>query len=155
MLNQDRVRQMSRLAMMETQEGQEALFICSSRRPDYIILQIVKGIVAGTICFGILLVLWVFLMWDDLNAYFADAQYEAFLFDTLKGYAVFMAVYLLMCGVLAAVRYKRARVIRTKYMKGLNALNKSYKAEKMREKAGSATSGTHEKSGDGARRRTQ
>ena len=145
MVNQDRVRQMSRLAMMETREGQEALLICSSRRPDYIILQIVKGVVAGTICFGILLVLWVFLMWDDLNAYFADAQYEAFLFDTLKGYAVFMGVYLFLCGFVAAMRYKRARVIRAKYIKGLNALNKSYKEEKMRQKAGPGISGTREK----------
>ena len=148
MVNQDRVRQMSRLAMLETQEGQEALSICSSRKPDYVILQIVKGVVAGTICFGILLVLWVLLMWDDLNTYFADAQFEIFLFDTLKGYAVFMGVYLFLCGLVAAMRYKRARVIRTKYIKGLNALNQSYKAEKMRQKAGSGTSGTREKSGE-------
>ncbi|MCD8151109.1 MAG: hypothetical protein LUE92_16465, partial [Clostridiales bacterium] len=59
MISQDRVRQMSRLAMMESDVGQNTVKVYSYRRIDYVIVQILKGFFMGTICFVAIMVLWL------------------------------------------------------------------------------------------------
>ena len=56
MINQDRVREMTRMAMLENGPGERELKISTYRRSDYVILQMVKGFVLGTICFLAVLV---------------------------------------------------------------------------------------------------
>lgn len=129
MINQDRVRQMSRLAMLESDIGKNAIRVCSYRKADYVIMQIVKGFFAGTVCFAALGLLWLCFLWDDLNTYFAAAQFEEFLWQVLKGYGIFMAVYLVICGLVAVNRYNRCRKKKNLYLKYLNGLNKSYISE--------------------------
>ena len=58
MIDQNRVRQMSRLAMMEPEIKKDVMGICSRRKADYVVLQILKGFFAGTVCYAALLLLW-------------------------------------------------------------------------------------------------
>lgn len=129
MINQDRVRQMSRLAMLESDIGKNAIKVCSYRKADYVIMQIVKGFVAGTVCFAALFLLWLCFRWDDLNIFFVDAQFEDFFVQVLKGYSIFLAVYLVICGIAAVKRYNKCRRQKNLYLKYLNRLNKSYLSE--------------------------
>ncbi|MCD8230426.1 MAG: hypothetical protein LUD14_01140 [Clostridiales bacterium] len=130
MINQDRVRQMSRLAMMESDVGKNTIRVYSYRRIDYVIVQIVKGFFMGTVCFAAFMVLWLCYIWDDLNVYFADAQYMAFLVKVLTWYGRFMAVYLIICAIVAVVHFNRCRKKRTLYLRYLKRLRKSYASEK-------------------------
>ncbi len=134
MISQDRVRQMSRLAMMESDVGQNEVKVYSYRRIDYVIVQILKGFFMGTICFATIMVLWLGYIWDDLNTFFADAQYMAFLLKVLKGYGIFMAVYLIICAAAAVVRFNRCKKQRHLYLRYLKRLRKYYaSAESFRE----------------------
>ncbi|MCD8323980.1 MAG: hypothetical protein LUC32_03365 [Clostridiales bacterium] len=126
MISQDRVRQMSRLAMMESDIGKNAIRVYSYRRVDYVIVQVLKGIIWGTVCFAAVMVLWLGYIWDDLNLFFADAQYMPFLVNVLKGYGIFMACYLVICALVAVVRFNRCRKQRTLYLRYLKRLRKSY-----------------------------
>ncbi|MCC8028943.1 MAG: hypothetical protein LIO75_03965 [Lachnospiraceae bacterium] len=130
MIDQSRVCQMSRLAMMESEAGKNIIRICSWRKSDYVIMQVIKGFFMGTVCFAAVLVLLFCFMWDDLNQYFADAQYMEFLRRVMIGYAVFMAVYLLICALVAVRRYKKYRNIRRLYLKYLKSLGRSYASER-------------------------
>lgn len=129
MINQDRVRQMSRLAMLESDIGKNAIKVCSYRKADYVIMQIIKGFIAGTICFAALFLLWICFRWDDLNLFFSDAQFEDFFVQVLKGYGVFLAAYLVICGFVAVKIYNKCRKQKSLYLKYLNGLNKSYISE--------------------------
>ncbi|MCD8365582.1 MAG: hypothetical protein LUC83_07195 [Clostridiales bacterium] len=129
MISQDRVRQMSRLAMMESDVGQNTVKVYSYREIDYVIVQILKGFFMGTICFAALMVLWVGYIWDDLNTYFADAQYMAFLVRVLKYYGIFMAVYLIICAVVAVLRFNQCKKKRSLYLRYLKRLRKYYASD--------------------------
>jgi len=134
MISQDRVRQMSRLAMMESDVGKNEAKVYSYRRIDYVIVQILKGFFMGTICFAAIMVLWLGYIWDDLNTFFADAQYMAFLVEVLKWYGIFMAVYLGICAVTAVVRFNQCKKQRHLYLRYLKRLRKSYaSSEEFRE----------------------
>ncbi len=129
MIDQNRVRQMTRLAMMESDMGKNVIGVCSYRKADYVLVQILKGFFAGTVCYAALLLLWLGFLWDDLNAFFADAHYEEFIGKVLLGYGVFMLVYLVICGVVAAERYKKSGKQKHLYLKYLKRLNRSYASE--------------------------
>lgn len=128
MIDQNRVRQMTRMAMMESDQGKNIIAVCSYRKADYVIIQILKGFFMGTICYAALLLLWLGFLWDDLNVFFADAHYERFLGRTLLGYGIFMLAYLTICGIVAAKRYKKYRKQKHLYLKYLKRLNQSCKA---------------------------
>ena len=51
MINQDRVREMTRLSILESGVGERELKISTYRRSDYVIFEMVKGFFFGTICF--------------------------------------------------------------------------------------------------------
>lgn len=47
MINQDRVREMNRMAMLEAGSGEKELKISTYRRGDFVVLQMVKGFFYG------------------------------------------------------------------------------------------------------------
>ncbi|MCD7982534.1 MAG: hypothetical protein LUF32_09590 [Clostridiales bacterium] len=132
MIDQYRVRQMSRMAMLESEVGKNVIKICSYRRADYVIMQIIKGFFLGTVCFAAILTLVFCFLWDDLNTFFADAQYMEYARQILMGYIVFMAVYLVICALAAIHRYNRYGELRNQYLRYLNSLGRSYEADRRR-----------------------
>ncbi len=126
MIDQNRVRQMSRLAMMESEIDKNATRVYTYRGEDFVVFHMLKGFFVGTVCFAALMVLWLGYIWDDLNLVFADAQFEAFMIETLKAYGIFMAGYLVLCAIVASVKYYRCAKQRKRYLKYLKALRKSY-----------------------------
>ena len=133
MINQDRVREMTRLSILESGSGECELKISTYRRSDYVILEMVKGFFFGTICFCAVLLLWVCSKWDTFNQYFSEVHYMALVKQLLIFYGIFMAVYLAICVAVAIHRHKVCRERRNLYLHFLHRLNKSYLAE---EKAG-------------------
>lgn len=131
MINQDRVSQMTRLAIQEQSvKGKKALRVCESRMIDYIIIQVVKGFFAGTVCFAACLILWFAYIWDDLNTFFADAQFMQFIHIVLVRYCIFLVIYLALCGVAAGFYYNKCKKQKNIYRKSLNRLGKSYARER-------------------------
>ncbi len=129
MINQDRVRVMARMAMLENGLGERELKISTYRRSDYVILQMVKGFVLGTICFLAVLMLWVCSKWDDFNQYFSNINYGVRIKEVIAIYLIFLACYLLICALAAVRRHKQCRDRRDLYLHYLHRLNKSYAAE--------------------------
>ena len=136
MINQDRVREMNKMAILESGAGEKELKISTYRRADFVILQLVKGFVAGTVCFAAIVMLWLCSIWDDLNQYFANVDYMQLLKQTAIFYIIFMAGYLVLCALVAVYQHKKCRERRDQYLRYLHRLNKSYLAEeKAREDA--------------------
>lgn len=130
MINQDRVREMTRMSILESGAGEKELKISTFRKFDYVLLQMLKGFFAGTICFAAFFVLWIFWKWDDLNYYFADANFEGFIIRVLVRYAIFLGCYLVLSAVAALGKYKTSRMRRETYMRHLHHLDIDYKQER-------------------------
>lgn len=124
---------MTRLSILESGSGEKELKISTYRRSDYVILQMVKGFFFGTICFCAVLGLWLCSKWDTFNQYFANVHYGILVKQLLIVYAIFMAIYLTICALVAIHRHRVCRERRNLYLHFLHRLNKSYLAE---EKAG-------------------
>ncbi len=130
MINQDRVRQMTRLEIQgRSVQGGKALRVCESRMIDYIIIQVVKGFFAGTVSFAAFVLLWFAYVWDTLNLVFADAQFMEFLHKTIVRYGIFLIFYLAACAIAAGLYYKKCKIQKNIYLKDLNRLGKSYARE--------------------------
>lgn len=125
MIDQDRVHQMSRRAMLEADIGKDAVKVCLYRKKKYVAVQIIKGFIAGTVCFAALVLLWLCFRYGDLNILFADGQWEHFYVQALKAYAPFLAAYLVICGFIAVRKYKKYGKEKKLYLNYLNGLNKS------------------------------
>lgn len=120
---------MSRLAMMESDMKKNVIKVCSYRKIDYVIVQVLKGIIMGTVCFVAIMLLWLGFLWDDLNIFFADAHFEEFIRKVIFGYCIFILVYLVICAVVAAKHYKKCRKQSHLYLKYLKRLNHSYASD--------------------------
>ena len=129
MINQERVREMTRMSMLEAGIGEKELNISVYRKADYVILQLIKGFIAGTICFAAFFLLWIFWKWDNLNYYFADADFEGFALKVLIRYGIFIVLYMILSGVAAAKRHKDCKQREYQYLRYLHRLNKSYSLE--------------------------
>ena len=116
MINQDRVREMTRLSILESGVGERELKISTYRRSDYVIFEMVKGFFFGTICFCTVLLLWGCSRWDIFN----QLAFRYSLWDTVKAvidfYGIFMAVYLVICVAVAIHRHKVCRERRNLYL---------------------------------------
>lgn len=129
MIDQERVREMSKLSMLESGIGEKELKISTYRKGDYVVLQIVKGFFAGTLCFAALFLLWFFSKWDTLNQYFVDADFEGFIGAVLIRYGIFIAAYLVLCGIVAVNKYRKCRKRKEQYLRYLHRLNRSYQED--------------------------
>ncbi len=136
MIDQNKVRRMSRMAMMEADVGKQIVKMYGYSRVDYALMEMLKGFFVGSACFAALLVLWLGFIWDDLNLFFADAQYVTFFWQVLKGYGIFVGIYLILCAIVAVVRYNKYDKKRKLYLKYLRSLQKSYASEGEEENEG-------------------
>ena len=78
MINQDRVREMNKMAILESGVGEKELKISTYRRADFVILQLVKGnkkgmaivgLITGGIGFAASIILYILIFFTGLGSY--------------------------------------------------------------------------------------
>ena len=108
-MNGDRVKLMTRMAAFESGEGRQAIRICNYFRSDYVILNVVKSIVASTIAFGMILGLYVYYNIDRL----LQDIYSMDLIETGKSlityYVAFTGAFALISYVVYSFRFDKAK----------------------------------------------
>jgi len=126
MINEERVKLMTRMASYEAGEGKKNIKIGDYFRVDYISKQLLKSLVFSTISFVIGLCLYVFY---DFEAFMEDI-YDMDLVATgkqlLTYYIVFAVVYALITWVVYALRYRKARKNLKTYYGNLKKLSNMY-----------------------------
>lgn len=129
MINEEKIKIMTKLAMYEKTEGKKNLQISRYFRTDYIGLALIKNFFMVTIGYGLILA--------TLAGYFSD-----YLMNNIHkmnlvnmgiyiaiGYGVVLIVYTLITYILYSVRYYRAKKSVKKYYEELTRLNKIYGRE--------------------------
>ncbi|MBR6256204.1 MAG: hypothetical protein IKR23_02395 [Lachnospiraceae bacterium] len=129
MLNESRIKLMTRLASFEAGEGKRSMAIGSYFRGDYIAKEIVKSIIYGTVAFCI--VLGIYLAYDF--EMFMENIYEidlwAFGKAILIRYLITVGVYSAVTYIVYVVRYRRARRNLRIYNNNLRRLASMYRKE--------------------------
>ncbi len=126
MIDQRKVATMTKLAIMENREGKEMIRLCSHRKVDYVLTEVFKGFIAGTVTYALGLVLWFCYLWEDLNDFVASLDVGGLLWNIGLRYIIFMALYILVCVIIAYRRHTKRMGQRYVYLSYLKDLRNIY-----------------------------
>ena len=92
MLNEDRIRLMTKMASYEEGKGKEYMPIKQYYRKDYVALGMMKSFITSSIAFGILFFCWILYEMEQITELLAKRDLEELGTFVLMIYAVFVAV---------------------------------------------------------------
>ncbi|SDB06269.1 hypothetical protein [Eubacterium oxidoreducens] len=128
MVDEEKLKQMTKLAIYEEGEGKKALEISEYNRWDYVTMQMVKGWIYSTISFAALaggeLVYKDFALLDD----FVDGVAPV-LIKLILHYLVLEVIYQVICFFVYNIRYTRAEKGKRRYYGLLSRLVRYYGKE--------------------------
>ena len=129
MVNEDRIKLMTRMAAYEKEEHKKNKKIVSFFKSDYISMQTLKSIVYTTIAFAIMFGLYVLYDFEI----FMKEIYQMDIFEFAKSviivYGIFMGIILVITYVVSLYQYKRAIQSTKLYYANLKKLSREYGAE--------------------------
>lgn len=129
MLNQERVEEMIRLAVFDQKEGEACKPMIQYFRKDYIVKELLKSFVTGTLAFGIIIGLGVMYQAENIVNSLNKVDIRGALIEFGTAYLIFMAVYFIVTYVIYYRRYSAGRQKVKKYYVHLKKVSRSYHQE--------------------------
>lgn len=129
MINEERVRQLYKVAMYEQREEKLHRQIGKYYRSDYIGKEILKSIFTGSVAYIFLLVLVAVSQWEKYMSMVNQMDISSMLMPLLVVYVAYMAVYLIVTYMFFKVRYEDNRKRLDEYEEELRVLNQMYERE--------------------------
>lgn len=126
MVNQERVCEMTRLAIFDQNEGETCKPMIQYFRKDYIAKELLKSFVTGTIAFGLLAAMFGLYCVENLIEQINTIDIREMITGILICYAVYLAVYFVITYIVYHVRYSRGRQKVKKYYLHLKKVNRLY-----------------------------
>lgn len=129
MLNNRKVRLMTRLAMYEQKEGKEDIRLSKYFRTDYVRLQVLKSVVALTVGYLLLLLLLVVYRSEYLIQNAVVLDYQGMVLRYAGIYVIVLAIYCSMVMIGYMFQYRSSRKKLAKYFRMLRRLRCIYREE--------------------------
>ena len=129
MLNESRIKLMTRMASFEAGEGRRSMAIGSYFRGDYIAKEIIKSILYGTVAYGILVGLCLAYDFEKFMENLYEMDWIAFGKEMLYRYLILVGIYSVITYIVYVVRYRRARRNLRIYYNNLRRLGSMYRKE--------------------------
>lgn len=129
MLNEERIRLMTRMAAFEQGEGQENLKMSQYYRKDYVGIQMIKTFICSTAAFGILFLLQIFYEMDAWIEEFYRMDLMQLGLSVFIKYIIFTLAYQVIAYVVYSLRYKKGHRSVRQYQARLKKVMKSYEKE--------------------------
>lgn len=129
MLNTDRIRLMTQLAIYEQGEGKEYMPMTQYYRRDYVGLQMIKTFICSTLAFGILFLLSVLYRLEQWMQELYQMDYVEYAFGILMQYIVFTVFYQVVAWVIYTLRHKKAQRKQKIYYNRLKKVEKLHERE--------------------------
>ena len=127
MINEEKVIMMTKLASYEEKDGKKTRKMNQYYLGDYVVIEILKSIVAGTVCFLIVFGFYFFMHFDEFMADIYKIDLISYARNILTYYGITMAVYLVFTFFYAVIKYFVSRGSLNRYYKNLKKLNAYYK----------------------------
>lgn len=129
MLNNRKVRLMTRLAMYEQEEGKEDVRLSKYFRTDYVRLNVLKTIVAVTLGYLFVLLLLIVYHSEYLIREAVTLDYSGMFSRYLGIYIVILVVYCSFAMIGYMLKYRTSRKKLAKYFRMLRRLRSLYREE--------------------------
>ena len=129
MVNEERIKLMTKMAAYEANEGKKNVAIGNYFRGDYIGLQVIKSIISATIAFLIVFGLFIFYDFEVFMSDIYKMDLLGFGKTVVIVYLIFVAVYALISYMIYTYRYTKARKSLKMYYNNLKKLAYLYDKE--------------------------
>ncbi len=129
MLNTNKVRLMTKLALYETKEGKEDISLSKYYKTDYVRYQVIKSIISATFGYALILLLIFIYKSEYLIQNAVTLNYKLIGTYILGIYIIVVAIYGLGSIVGYSLKYDLSRKKLSRYYKLLKRLNKIYNEE--------------------------
>jgi len=132
MLNEERIKLMTRMAAYEENEGRRNMSIGHYFRSDYISLQMIKSIISATLTFAIVLGIYGFYHFETVMKEIYQVDLLVAGKNLLLSYVIFAGIYTFISYLVYSFRYSRAKKSLKKYYSHLQELSELYADETKR-----------------------
>ena len=122
MLNEERIRLMTRMAAYEEHEGKKDIAISGYFRGDYISFQLLKSAIYATVGFALAVAMYVLYNMETFLEEFYKMDIVEFLKDILFKYCLVISIYLVISYFVYSYRYHKAKRHVKQYNQLLRAL---------------------------------
>ena len=122
MLNEERIRLMTRMAAYEEHEGKKDISISGYFRGDYISFQLLKSAIYATVGFALAVAMYVLYNAETFLEDFYKMDIVEFLKGVLSKYCLVLAIYLVISYFVYSYRYYKAKRHVKQYNQLLRAL---------------------------------
>ena len=129
MINEERVKQLYKIALYEQNEEKQNRQIGQYYKSDYIGKEMIKSILTGTLAFACFAVLWMLGSWEEVLDSINNLQIIDTAIEMMINYALFMILYLPSTYVLYSARYEAGRKKIKDYTECLKTTHKMYERE--------------------------
>ncbi|HCO28567.1 MAG TPA: hypothetical protein DIT54_03885 [Lachnospiraceae bacterium] len=129
MVNEKRVKQMSKLAICESRIRKEQYIINSYYQSDYVRLQVLKTLIAITIAYGICLAGYAGLRIEYILDHVMQLDYKKIALIAGGGYVILLLSFFFISRHLAKQKYKQTKGVIEEYDKIIKELSSMYEKE--------------------------
>ncbi|MCR5282404.1 MAG: hypothetical protein K6E18_03470 [Lachnospiraceae bacterium] len=129
MLNEERIKLMTKMAAYEENEGKQFMAIGSYFRSDYMGKQVIHSVISATIAYLVVLGLYIYYHFESLMQEIYKLDLLGMGKRALFYYAIFVAGYAVITYIVYSVRYNRARKSLRRYYNHLKQLLAMYDLE--------------------------
>lgn len=129
MLNQDRIRLMTKLAAYEQGKGKEYMPMSQYYRRDYIGFQMIKTFLYSTISFCILFLLQLLYQLEEFLNLLYRMDWQDYVVGIAARYIIFVVVYQIIAWTVYSYRYQRGQKYQKLYLNRLKKVQKMYERE--------------------------
>lgn len=129
MLNEERIRLMTKMASYEANEGKKNVSIGSYFRGDYIGLQVIRAVISGTVGFFIVFGMYILYNFETLMADIYKMDLLQFGRRVIIAYLVFIVLYAAVSYAIYTYRYTKAKKSLKRYYNNLKKLSYLYDKE--------------------------
>lgn len=129
MVNQERVKQLYKIALYEQTEEKEHRQAGQYYRSDYIGKEVLKSIISGSIAYVIMVLLWAISNWDLVLYQINTLEIIDTLIMMIVIYVGFMMIYLFATAVVYYFRYKHSKNRLDAYVEDLKVAHSMFERE--------------------------
>lgn len=126
MIDETKVRVMTRLASYEEGAGKKYLPVAKYFRGDYISLQLLRSFISGTVAYIVVFGLIAFCNFEMFLSEIYDIDLVDYARNLGKKYIIFIAIYLVATYIWAVLKYKKAKKSVRSYISVMDKFSNKY-----------------------------
>ncbi|MBQ8626550.1 MAG: hypothetical protein IJ419_10365 [Agathobacter sp.] len=129
MINEERVKQLYKIALYEQKEEKVNRQIGQYYKSDFVGKELIKSIFTGTLAFGCFAILWMLGSWEDVLDSINNLEIVGIAIELLIMYGVFLVIYLGATYIVYGIRYEVGKKKIKTYTDDLKTAHKMYERE--------------------------